>query len=43
MQHYKYNNYVCTLQMTGGYDDVDGDCNGDCGAGGSACDGDCAG
>jgi len=28
------------MMMAGG---VDGDCNGDCGTGGSACDGDCAG
>jgi len=28
------------IMMAGG---VDGDCNGDCGSGGSACDGDCAG
>jgi hypothetical protein len=26
-----------------GPSDVDGDCDGDCGAGGSACDGDCSG
>jgi hypothetical protein len=33
----KIQNYI---MMAGG---VDGDCDGDCGTGGSACDGDCAG
>lgn len=37
-----YKKYECTLQM-GGYGDVDGDCDGNCGSGGSACDGDCSG
>lgn len=30
----------CSVSMTGG---VDGDCDGQCGSGGAACDGDCTG